>query len=435
MSNIKKNIINLLMIIACVGFICAGVLELGTVEAYGASAKLSGPGTVRSGDTITLTLSVSDSGKYGLEGAFDYDSSKVTLNSVQCVKNGWKVERNGNTIIAYDDAMTSPLGTNTSLIKAVFKVKAGLEAGTTVNIALKNIVTTTGSVEGNLGNATYSISLAKSLSTDNTLAGLTVTGYTLSPAFNSNTTSYSIGQVDYSVTKLNVNATKADANATVTVTGTNLAVGNNTVKVTVKAQDGSTKTYNISVTRKQNPNYVAGANANISSATVSSGKLSPKFDPSVTGYVVYLPYEEVGTKWEIKGVAQDSKAVGVQSGVIDSLKEGNNSAKLICTAEDGSTKTYNVTVVVMPKYSGGEPATWENTGDNDSDGQGDGQGNAGDLTPDSDSNSAGSNSDNDSSHTSNSNTNKTPIWLILLFVVIAAVAGFGLCYVIFSKNV
>ncbi|MBQ4284300.1 MAG: cadherin-like beta sandwich domain-containing protein [Lachnospira sp.] len=392
---------------------------------YGASASLTGTNTVRAGDTITLTLVVSDSGKYALEGTLSYDSSKVTYTGISSSRTGWKAEISGNTIIAYDDNMTNPLGNSTSVLKLTFKVNSSLQPGTSVDIAVKNIVTTTGSSEGNAGNATYSVSIAKPVSTDNNLSGLSVDGYTLSPAFSAGTTTYSIGEVDYSVSSIRVNATKADNDATVSVSGTNLSVGANTVTVTVKAQNGSTKTYKINVTRKQNPNYVAGNNANVSSVSLSSGKLSPQFDASVTGYVVYLPHEDAGTRWEIKGTAQDAKATGVQSGVIESLVEGNNSTKLVCTAEDGTKKTYNVVVVVMPKYSGGEPATWES--DNTvQDGNSDKLDNPSDATDD------GGFKEVESNHQSNQKS--TPIWLILVFVVLSAVAGFGACYLLYSKN-
>ncbi len=400
---------------------------------YGASAKLTGTTTVRAGDTITLTLVVSDSGKYGLEGTLSYDSSKVTLNDVSSLRSGWEVERNGNTIIAYDNNMTNPLGNNTNVLKATFKVNSNIEAGTTVTVSIKDITTTTGSEQGNLGTASYSVSIAKPLSTDNNLSGLSVDGYKLSPAFSAGTTTYSIGEVDYNVSSLNVKATKSDSNANVTVTGNQLSVGANTVTITVKAQNGSTKVYKIKVTRKQNPNYVASSNANVSSVTLSSGKISPKFDASITSYVVYLPYEEKGSKWEMKGNAQDGKSTGVESAVIESLAEGNNVAKLVCTAENGTTKTYNVTVVVMPKYSGGEPATWEADTSLPQDSNNDN--NTDNVTNE---DATGVATDNEEVGEVDVNNverqNKTPVWFIIIFVILAAVAGFGACYVLYVKK-
>lgn len=431
----KSIIYKIAALLAALLLVC-GVSATVYTSVYGASASLTGATTVRAGDTITLTLVVSDSGKYGLEGTLSYDSSKATLSSVTSLRSGWEVERNGNTIIAYDNNMTNPLGNNTSVLKAVFKVNSNIQAGTTLTISINNITATTGSSESNLGTATYSVAIAKPLSGDNTLSGLSVDGYKLSPAFNGGTTTYSIGEVDYNVSSLNVKATKADSSATVTVTGNKLSVGGNTVTITVKAQNGSTKVYKINVTRKQNPNYVASGNANVSSVTVSSGKLSPKFDAAVTSYVVYLPYEEKGTRWELKGTAQDGKATGVKSAVIESLAEGNNATKLVCTAENGTTKTYNIMVVVMPKYAGGEPATWEAE---TSTGQDDNKENGVDATQDSNSVDSNEASTEDGGfkevdHSNKQSGKSTPVWLILIFVALAAVAGFGACYVLYNKK-
>ena len=48
---------------------------------WAAGATLTGPGTVRAGDTITLSFNISDSGKYGVEGTLSYDSNVVSLSS------------------------------------------------------------------------------------------------------------------------------------------------------------------------------------------------------------------------------------------------------------------------------------------------------------------------------------------------------------------
>jgi hypothetical protein len=146
-----------------------------------------------------------------------------------------------------------------------------------------------------------------------------------------------------------------DANAKVSVSGNNLNVGKNTVSIVVKAENGATKTYTISVVRKQDPNYQASSNANLGSMSVNKGTISPVFSADVKDYVVYLPYESVGTGFSATGVAADKKAQGVTSGDIEKLVEGVNKTTVVCRAEDGTETKYFVTVVVMPKYSGTLP--------------------------------------------------------------------------------
>lgn len=325
------------------------------LDFYAASASLTGPSTVRAGDTITLSLNVSDSGKYGLEGSLSYDSSVVSLSDISCNVSGWKVERNGNAIIVYDDALSNPLGGSTSVLTMKFKVNGGVAAGAAVNISVNGIVTTDGSAENSIGTASYSTSIAAPLSGNANLSSLSVSEGTLSPAFKAATTSYSIGEVDYSVSKLNISYKTEDSKATVSISGNNLAVGANTVSVTVKAENGATKTYKIAVTRKQDPNYVPSANATLKEITMNSGVLSPGFSEDKTDYIVYLPYEYVGKEFSVTGSAADSKASGVTGGTIAALVEGVNTTSVVCKAEDGTEKTYKITVVVMPEYNGAVP--------------------------------------------------------------------------------
>lgn len=105
---------------------------------------------------------------------------------------------------------------------------------------------------GNAGNGgTSGGSGVTTASSDNTLSSIILSSGTLSPEFSSGTTEYTT-KVDYSVTSLAISATPTDSKARVTsVTGNDaLEVGENTVKVTVKAEDGTVKTYTITVTRR-----------------------------------------------------------------------------------------------------------------------------------------------------------------------------------------
>ena len=322
---------------------------------YAAGASLTGPAVVRAGDTITLKLNVSDSGKYGMEGTLSYDSAVVTLSSMTCNVNGWKVENNGNAIIVYDDNMSNPLNGNKTVLTLKFKVNNGVATGTAVNIAVNGILTTDGSAESSIGTASYSATIAAPLSNNANLSSLSVTEGTLNPGFKPGTTNYNIGEVDFSVSKLNINYTKEDDNATVTINGNSLAVGANTVSIVVKAENGATKTYTISVTRKQDPNYVASSNAALGGITISAGSISPVFSSEVDDYIVYLPYEYVGKEFSVAGTAADAKALGVTGGTISPLVEGVNTTSVICKAEDGTEKAYKITVVVMPQYNGSVP--------------------------------------------------------------------------------
>ena len=88
-------------------------------------------------------------------------------------------------------------------------------------------------------------------SSNASLGSLVISAGTLSPEFSTATKDYT-ATVDYSCSSLAVTANPADSKASVTsVTGNDsLEVGENTVSVVVTAEDGSTSTYNIVVTRR-----------------------------------------------------------------------------------------------------------------------------------------------------------------------------------------
>lgn len=124
------------------------------------------------------------------------------------------------------------------------------------------------------------------------LSHLTISSGTLSPAFVPETTSYT-ANVSYAVSSIKVNATMKDNSATMTVNGSPVAsgqpsqdislnVGVNPIKVVVLAEDLSTKTYMISVTRANRETNEGGSSDNGSSGSgsVSSGCSTTPVIPS-----------------------------------------------------------------------------------------------------------------------------------------------------------
>ncbi|MDR1719399.1 MAG: cadherin-like beta sandwich domain-containing protein [Dysgonamonadaceae bacterium] len=101
------------------------------------------------------------------------------------------------------------------------------------------------------------------LSSDNSLASLSVAGYTLSPAFDPGVLNYTL-QVPYSVTSITVNASANHNQASYYVSGAGgLSVGDNAVTVTVTAEDGTSRVYTITVTRDNVPNGLETASSGL----------------------------------------------------------------------------------------------------------------------------------------------------------------------------
>ena len=421
-QNTKQKALN-----TVISFIIAVALILfygNTNTVFAASASLSGPSSVRAGDTITLTLVVSSPGSYGLEGTLFYDSSGLTLTGINISLNGWKLETNGNKIVAYDDALSNPLGNSTQVITATFKVNNSVAAGTNISVSFDGLVATDGTNENNLGNAGYSTTILAPLSGNANLSSLSVDGVSLTPAFNATTTTYNVGEVDFSVSSLNINAVAEDSKSTISINGNSLSVGANTVSVTIKAENGAVNTYYINVTRKQDPNYVPSSNASLSAITLSTGVLSPAFSPDITEYVVYLPFETASIS--ASGIAVDNKAGEVLGSELNELTVGENKLIVTGNAEDGTKKEYIISVIRMPEYKGVLPKIegveqQEQTTE--------------EITTEEPSTTAPVMPVDITEQEENSSVKGADIVIIIILMLVACGVGFGVCWLLWYKGI
>ena len=116
-------------------------------------------------------------------------------------------------------------------------------------------------VTANMGNSVVTINAKPTASSNNNLSALSISPGTLSPGFSAGTTSYR-ASVSNSTTSVAVSARAADSKAKVAVWGnTGLDVGNNTVTVQVTAENGSKKTYTITVNRASGGGNTGGGNS------------------------------------------------------------------------------------------------------------------------------------------------------------------------------
>ncbi|MBE5938844.1 MAG: hypothetical protein E7266_00465 [Lachnospiraceae bacterium] len=421
-----KRLAKILSVICLFVFVCVCDID----ETYAAGATLTGDTTVRAGDTITLKLNVSDTGKVGFEGELSFDSSKVSYSSIEAEMNGWLAEKEGNNLVIYDNNLTNPVSGNKTVATIKFKVSSNVKTGDKIEISVKNFIGSDGSSESDYGTVTYSVTVAAPLSTNANLSALSIDGITLSPTFAPGTTTYNAGEVEYAKSSVSVKYTTEDAKAKVKVSGTNLSVGNNKITVTVTAESGAKKTYTINITRKQNPNYVASSDATLKSMTVSIGEISPKFSATHTDYIVYLPYEYVGKSFTVSGSNKDAKG-SVKDGTIKSLTEGANTVEVVGKAEDGTEKKYKVTVYVMPSYDGSLPTP----GGNDQPGDQPDEPSSEEATTKKEETTTGQQNTSPVEELKDVEDNSISPFVIVVLVVIAAAMGFAGCYLLLSKNI
>ncbi|WMT92720.1 cadherin-like beta sandwich domain-containing protein [Pelagibacterium sp. H642] len=202
---------------------------------------------------------------------------------------------------------------------------------------------------------TYHVAVDRAESSNANLAGLTPSTGTLNPNFSTGTTAYTLA-VGNDVTTISFTPNVDEDNATVTVDGQatasgsashdiDLDVGTNTVTIIVSAQDGSTKTYHVAVDRAES------SNANLAGLTPSTGTLNPNFAAGTTAYTLDVG-NDVATISFTPTVDDDTASVSINGQALASgsasqaidLDVGANTVTVLTTAQDGTTKIYEVTV-------------------------------------------------------------------------------------------
>ena len=154
--------------------------------------------------------------------------------------------------------------------------------------------------------------------------------------FNKNKTSYTV-KVDKTITSLGLKAVANNSKAKVKVTGDeNFVTGENLVKVVVTAENGTQKTYTITVIKSK---YGSGPLLDLK---VKGYEIAPEFDPSRHAYSL----DVVGkTSVELEYVLRDKDSKVSVEGE-NNLKVGKNDVKLTVTEKDGTVTTYTVEVNV-----------------------------------------------------------------------------------------
>ncbi|TDF90584.1 cadherin-like beta sandwich domain-containing protein [Paenibacillus piri] len=193
------------------------------------------------------------------------------------------------------------------------------------------------------------------------LADLRIDGIPVN-GFNANQLNYAVN-VPNGKTVVAVTYTTIDPNAKVEVTGgRSLIVGDNAVKVKVTADNGSTKTYTVTVTRAASGNDTdLGDETELSGLMLSSGTLSPAFTPEILRYTanvannvsnlsvtanVYISSSVTASVYNNANalVFGPVSLTGGQASVPLPLNEGGNRIELTVTAQNGTSKIYSVTV-------------------------------------------------------------------------------------------
>ena len=192
---------------------------------------------------------------------------------------------------------------------------------------------------------TSSNSSAQSKSSNANLSNLGIRPHDFT-GFSPNKTSYSVA-VPQDTETVEVYAQVADNGATVTGTGSvNLDEGENTINVTVTAEDGTTKTYTINITREgieEESTNEASSGEGLSKLVIQQiREMTPEFQTNVYEYTVKYIGENTSLPIEVEPT-DESYIVEITGN--EELKEGENIITILVSTSAGeNVATYQITV-------------------------------------------------------------------------------------------
>lgn len=217
-------------------------------SAASGTISVTGTSTAVVGNQITITVTLSSSTKIGSwQMNLDYDKNYLQLTSSSA-------EAGGTIMAGYSES-----GVKSK--KYTFTFKALKTGSTKVSVGSYMAYdydnpTEAGALSLSSSSKTVKIitqeELEASYSKDNSLKSLKVGDFELTPTFAADTLNYNV-IVPEDTKEITIEATKNDSTATVSGAGTfEVTQGSNTFEVIVKAQNGSERTYKITIEVKDN---------------------------------------------------------------------------------------------------------------------------------------------------------------------------------------
>lgn len=339
---IKLNIFKLVIfVITLIGFV-SPVFASGS-----ATVGFISNSTVSLGSNITVSLSISNisdsnGGVSSFEGNLVFDNEYLEYVSGTGTSSPYSFQINPSAsykMAGLDTSLSNGINKTTTIFTFVFKAKKSGTTQITVSNAKLNNNSERMNVTVNPKSITIDGGSTSVKNSDATLKSLSVDGYTLSPSFSANNTSYSI-KVPSNISSINLSAISNSDKAKIEGIG-NVSLTSNVTNVVVKvtAEDGTVKSYNIKIERESST--VKSSDATLKTLDVSGYTLIPGFKSNVNTYSIKVKNNITGLN--VKAIANSDKASVSISGN-KNWKEGNNTITIKVTAEDGSVNNYIVNV-------------------------------------------------------------------------------------------
>ena len=312
------------------------LILLGMSKTYAADGNFSvnkSSETLNVGQTTTFVITAANCG-----GKFTITSSNTNVATVD-VSEDWIENSSKEVKITAKSSGTATITINAEDVATTDAQE--VKGSKTIQITVKEKET---SNSGNNANSGTTTTTKKSSEAKLNTFGINPKEYDFSGfSKNRNKEDWST-TVPNSVKEVTVYATPLDKNAKVEGTGkVTLKEGNNTVSVKVTAEDGTTKTYKLTIKRKT----AEEENAENGEARLKNLGIKPEeydftgFDSEITEYSVAVPNEV--KEVEVYATAMNSNAQINGTGMIE-LKEGKNELTVEVISANGTKKTYTITV-------------------------------------------------------------------------------------------
>lgn len=329
------------------------LLSIFSSNVYAASATVgfSGNSTVAANQNITIKMYVSNvtdavGGIVSVGGNLSFDSEYLEYVSGTGVSSPYQFQINTGAnykIAGLDTTLSNGINSETTVFTFVFKAKK--VGSTQITLTDAKLSDTSSKITAAIVPKTITITEAsETKSNDATLKSLSVNGYTLSPVFSSNITSYEV-TVPNDITSIKINGSVNHSKATVTGLGNITLTGDSTtVEIKVTAEDGTVKKYTLKINKESHDEPVVSeksSDATLKKLNVSGYTLNPTFNKNTKTYSMKVNNNITGLN--VEAIANNDKATVSISGN-SGWKVGINTISIKVTAEDGTTNTYVVNV-------------------------------------------------------------------------------------------
>lgn len=291
---------------------------------------------IRVGDTFKVDyvlsgLTAKNIELNGIEGIINYDRNVLDLVGISSSSLNEYSNYNYSTS-KYIYASNTVLDKDSVVLTFTFKAK--MEQTTNINMTNERVAVD-GTEVNLVSNSDLDIKIARALSTNNDITSLTSSIGTFDKSFNKDVLEYTL-YVDYWVKLVTLNGVLGDKYASTLAFKEYALTGDTTViTLPVVAENGDIKSYTINVVKvypKSTNNYLS--KLEIEGYEIDFNKDTLEYSIKVSSDVETL---------DITAVAEDSSArVNIYGN--SNFKEGENKVTVVVTAEDGSERTYTITV-------------------------------------------------------------------------------------------